>query len=321
MAGLADSAAPSTGDADMMKQLEEVEVLQSILGDSRVTASSSGAGKHRLIVRVELEKFGAQFVARLPRGYPSTESPLMDVVWAVHGGPGMVKLPVALNSEVRTEFRNSALTALVGIAHEHKGDVIIYDCVSWLNEKLSDLEDILASQKVAESLQSQEIMEVQHKCENMAIQPLPQLLELQENFSHGETITDRKSVFQAHIAPLSQEKDVWPLLQALKNDRKIARATHNIWAYRVGHSADNDDDGETAAGRRLAALLEMCGATDVLCVVSRWYGGIHLGPDRFKHINNCARKLLVERGYVDSTRKKKSKTGKGKSKGKGGSAR
>lgn len=40
---------------------------------------------------------------------------------------------------------------------------------------------------------------------------------------------------------------------------------------------------------------------NVLVVVSRWYGGILLGPDRFKHINNCARNVLVEHDYVPST--------------------
>jgi len=33
-------------------------------------------------------------------------------------------------------------------------------------------------------------------------------------------------------------------------------------------------------------------------VVSRWYGGIQLGPDRFKHINNAARLLLGSWGYI-----------------------
>jgi hypothetical protein len=28
------------------------------------------------------------------------------------------------------------------------------------------------------------------------------------------------------------------------------------------------------------------------------YGGIHLGPDRFKHYNNCARQLLQACGYL-----------------------
>lgn len=40
---------------------------------------------------------------------------------------------------------------------------------------------------------------------------------------------------------------------------------------------------------------------NVMVVVSRWYGGILLGPDRFKHINNCARNILVEEGHAAST--------------------
>lgn len=44
-----------------------------------------------------------------------------------------------------------------------------------------------------------------------------------------------------------------------------------------------------------------------MVVVSRWYGGILLGPARFTHINNAARQLLDECGYVskDSSSKKK----------------
>lgn len=57
---------------------------------------------------------------------------------------------------------------------------------------------------------------------------------------------------------------------------------------------DNDDDGEDAAGGRLAHLLELRKESSVLVVVSRWFGGIELGPKRFAHINNVARELLVE---------------------------
>ena len=42
-------------------------------------------------------------------------------------------------------------------------------------------------------------------------------------------------------------------------------------------------------------------AENVLVVVSRWYGGIQLGPDRFKHINNCARQILEENGIHRKT--------------------
>ena len=85
---------------------------------------------------------------------------------------------------------------------------------------------------------------------------------------------------------------------------KIARATHNILAFRVTTPSGNvlsdcDDDGESAAGGRLLHLLSIVGAENVCVVVSRWYGGIHLGPDRFKHINAVARQMLAAHGYIE----------------------
>ncbi|KAH6948269.1 hypothetical protein HPB50_023323 [Hyalomma asiaticum] len=46
------------------------------------------------------------------------------------------------------------------------------------------------------------------------------------------------------------------------------------------------------------SVREILNVTNVLIVVTRWYGGIHLGPDRFKHINKVARDLLERRGYI-----------------------
>ena len=39
---------------------------------------------------------------------------------------------------------------------------------------------------------------------------------------------------------------------------------------------------------------------NVLVVVTRWYGGVLLGPDRFKHINRAARDALTRAGLVDA---------------------
>ena len=89
---------------------------------------------------------------------------------------------------------------------------------------------------------------------------------------------------------------------SIVSDRRYSRATHNIFAYRftcprtgvVYH--DNDDDGEDAAGGRLAELLRLMGADGVAVIVSRWFGGTLLGPDRFKFISNSARRLLEDQG-------------------------
>ena len=63
---------------------------------------------------------------------------------------------------------------------------------------------------------------------------------------------------------------------------------------------DFDDDGETAAGMRLLKLLQIVNASNVVVVVSRWYGGTLLGPCRFQYITNAARSLLDECGYITS---------------------
>ena len=39
-------------------------------------------------------------------------------------------------------------------------------------------------------------------------------------------------------------------------------------------------------------------AQNVVVVVSRWYGGVLLGPARFTHINNAARVLLEQANMV-----------------------
>ncbi|CAM9482304.1 unnamed protein product [Laminaria digitata] len=70
-------------------------------------------------------------------------------------------------------------------------------------------------------------------------------------------------------------------------------------------------------------MLAITRAQNVLVVVSRWFGGIHLGPDRFKHINNAARELLVKCGGTTAsssnggTSDKKNTDGEGGGKQKG----
>jgi putative IMPACT (imprinted ancient) family translation regulator len=44
----------------------------------------------------------------------------------------------------------------------------------------------------------------------------------------------------------------------------------------------------------------MAGVVGVCVVVSRWFGGIHLGPSRFAIINNTARQLLAQQGLIAS---------------------
>ena len=60
-------------------------------------------------------------------------------------------------------------------------------------------------------------------------------------------------------------------------------------------------------------LLNMMSVKNCVVVVSRWYGGILLGPARFKHINNVARKELEKYGFGGGKHKKKIKSSTNKS--------
>ena len=76
------------------------------------------------------------------------------------------------------------------------------------------------------------------------------------------------------------------------------------------NECDCDDDGETHAGGRMLHLLEILECENVFVMVSRWYGGVKLGPDRFKHINNATRNVLEIAGVVDKNKNDKSKSKK-----------
>ncbi|CCX15943.1 ribosomal protein S5 domain 2-type protein [Pyronema domesticum] len=128
-------------------------------------------------------------------------------------------------------------------------------------------------------------------------------------------VVEKKSTFVARVIEVTDAKEAQRLINTCLADKKLAKATHNISAYRIVREngstiQDNDDDGETAAGSRLAHLLQVMDVQNVLVVVSRWYGGVKLGPDRFRLINTAAREALVLGGFVKE--EKKSTKGKGK---------
>lgn len=132
-------------------------------------------------------------------------------------------------------------------------------------------------------------------------------------FVTGPSYTDRKSVFIAHLAPLTSPSSLPPLLSYIHTHPRYSRATHNISAYRLSSPSYTesgcDDDGEDRAGGRLLRLLEVTGVVNVVVVVTRFYGGVKLGPERFRIINNVARELLEREGWIED---KKGEGGKGK---------
>jgi len=123
----------------------------------------------------------------------------------------------------------------------------------------------------------------------------------------SDTVLDRKSRFIARATTVYSASEVDEFKHFLLLDKHIAKATHPvIYAFRISQqkgdlhvwNMDCDDDGEDAAGGRLLHLLQVCDVKDAVVVVSRWFGGIQLGPDRFKHISRTARQALELGSFI-----------------------
>ena len=255
-------------DNNLSLQIDEVEALTSIYEDKLEVISEASRTYLFKINSDPYYKCNLQF--RLPPRYPENEPPYYELhaPW--------------LKADEKEHIHKS----LDKLFDQSGGACILYEWIEFIKEyidgKIPTEEEKETSQVVDTPIQ---ISQVQ----------IPTII-------HGEPITDRRSTFQAHIAAVSQVSEVKVAREVLLSNRKISNATHNIVAYRIFNNGtliqDCDDDGETAAGGRLLHLLQILNAKNVVVIVSRWYGGILLGPDRFKHINNAARTLLMEHGYV-----------------------
>lgn len=109
----------------------------------------------------------------------------------------------------------------------------------------------------------------------------------------GEILRDRGSRYAVSGGPVQGRAGVDAVLNDLKRDKKYAKATHNTWAAILTDGGPvKGDDGESGAGAVILRMLERADLRDHVVVVTRWYGGVHLGGDRFAHVVTCVRAYL-----------------------------
>ncbi len=106
-----------------------------------------------------------------------------------------------------------------------------------------------------------------------------------------QIIEDRGSRYSVSYGHVTSREDIKAFLKTLKKDKAYMRADHNSFAARIEHEGviyeTKNDDGETGAGM---VILRMLQKHDVRCgvvCVTRWFGGIKLMGDRFKHIQDA----------------------------------
>ncbi|MFI0396875.1 YigZ family protein [Paracoccus jiaweipingae] len=108
-------------------------------------------------------------------------------------------------------------------------------------------------------------------------------------------ISDRGSRYAVSGGPVSDRDQAVAFIAALRRNKRFAKATHHSWAAILNGEPVRNDDGESGAGQIIAQMLDREGLEGHIVVVTRWYGGKHLGGDRFRHVADAVRHYLAHR--------------------------
>ena len=120
-------------------------------------------------------------------------------------------------------------------------------------------------------------------------------------FQPSETeFTEKRSRFIGHLLPVKTEEQAREFIGQMK--KKYYDARHNCWCYLIGDSVVRySDDGEPqgTAGQPMLNVFQRENVTDVVCVVTRYFGGILLGAGGLtRAYSKGARDALCAAGYA-----------------------
>ncbi|WP_456396129.1 YigZ family protein [Thermococcus sp.] len=114
----------------------------------------------------------------------------------------------------------------------------------------------------------------------------------------------KKSVFIGYASPAETEDDAKAFIAKIKAHHRDA--THNVSAYLINDGKNfavrYDDDGEPkgSAGKPVLKVIQNKGLTNVVVVVTRYFGGIKLGYGGLvKAYSDAASEAIENAGIVE----------------------
>ena len=106
---------------------------------------------------------------------------------------------------------------------------------------------------------------------------------------------EKKSHFIGRVWPVETEEEALAKIQQMK--KQHYDATHNCWAYIIRDGAVRfSDDGEPGgtAGMPMLQVLQREGLYNIVCVVTRYFGGILLGAGGLVRAYTKGAKIAVD---------------------------
>lgn len=114
-------------------------------------------------------------------------------------------------------------------------------------------------------------------------------------------IVIKKSRFIGNVSPARTVQEALEFISAVR--QKYSDATHNVYAYSVGtgvRSEKASDDGEPrgTAGYPVLEVIKKRNLTNVVCVVTRYFGGILLGAGGLIRAYGTAASLAMDKAGI-----------------------
>lgn len=110
-----------------------------------------------------------------------------------------------------------------------------------------------------------------------------------------DEFTEKKSRFIGRVWPVESEEEALEKIQEMK--KQHYDATHNCWAYIIkGGAMRFSDDGEPGgtAGNPMMQVLQREQLYNVVCVVTRYFGGVLLGAGGLVRAYTKGAKIAID---------------------------
>lgn len=280
------------GEADSAQQADELGVLQAIYGEEAVQLVD--AHSFRIAVPDAATSPHLLMHIHLPAFYPSQQPPVMELSCnlvsrdVLAGVAGELEAMFVPGEVVLWNWIEHLRERWGSMAPPQQAEAAAGTADAAAAGSQEDADEALAAELQAAELLAeagggggggQQAQRQQQRGASSAVEDdemARAAAEVVGSVMHGEPFTEKRSTFQAHLAPATSMGHVGALMELLMQNNKIRAASHNIMAYRIEQAdkatflQDHDDDGESAAGGRLLHLLQMVDARNVCVVVSRW---------------------------------------------------
>lgn len=279
-----DGDGPGTETTNIL--FEEVSTLQALYGDENITTSkrNDGSGAHMISINlrphVDLEHVPPEVMSlsiSVPADYPDSL-------------PQSVTLSV---SRMIASHAAHLVQQMLDRVSVSVGSQCLFDYCQTMLEILQDNELQNLSQAFSSVSLEADGDRNNHSSGDVTTEDPP----LQLDIFHCEPFTERKSTFQAYVCPVSSEDEVAAFMAEIRSSRKGSIATHIMSTYRI-RETDNrivhgyDDDGEKSGGRCMHNVLISTDEMNIAVALARWFGGIKLGPARFRIIARMTREAI-----------------------------